>query len=695
MSLQTRLKAIQPILIALVLATFLRAWAVSLLPQDFDEPVYLQVGFDYAGQIREGKFNAVIDYPQVTEHPAFVKLLYAGSVLVLGKADSWTNAFYLSRAVSAVFGVLAVAFVAIAVDPLAGTMLAVHTLAVKYTSQVYLEAVPFAMTIAAVLAFLRIDRSRPGRWLWLSAFVLGMAAASKYSYIPVTVLVLAYLALFEKKLRWYWLAAYAAFAVGTFLVLDVSLWHDPISRLIQSISFHVQYSQGAHVQEAGYPWYQPLIWIFTSAPAGWHPNVFFYFGFDGLIAILAVAGIPREWKNRRWLVVWFVFGLLFLLLWPTKWPQYALILTPALCIMGAETLHRIWNWLREQDTYWDYLRNLLPAPTKWFWWSVSAFVLFIAAIYLSSAIILAVGRIGWSHMTSQNTFLPSNTVNDLLPLNNGQMLIATDRGAAMYSRSQSTDQSGQWILYDHRNSGLPNDQVLALAIDEKGNFWFATAAGVSRTTDFASWTSYSGVDLGLPGDEADALAAASDGRVYAGTLNGAAVWDGTGWTPIPQVRGNAVFALAVSNETVWLGTSRGAGRLDFASGAWTFYPTPNAVKHILVDSSGNVWAATAGNGLAKLVNGSWQYLTSANSGLPLNVVNWVEEVEPGKLWVGTSLSTNVGGEVAVFDGKNWLPFTTENSGASGAEPLVIVRTTENQVWIGTASRGLDIYNLGR
>ena len=69
-------------------------------------------------------------------------------------------------------------------------MLAIHKLAVKYTSQVYLEAVPHAFTIAAVLAFLRVEKGKQNRWLWLSAVALGIAAASKYSYIPVILIVL-------------------------------------------------------------------------------------------------------------------------------------------------------------------------------------------------------------------------------------------------------------------------------------------------------------------------------------------------------------------------------------------------------------------------------------------------------------------------------------------------------------------------
>ena len=695
MNLQSRLKAIQPVIIVLVLAIFLRAWAVALLPEDFDEPTYLQVGFDYAHDIQTGNFNAVIDYPAVIEHPAFVKLLYTGAVLVLGKAATWTNAYYASRAISAFFGVMAVAFIAIILDPLAAGMLAVQTLAVKYTSQIYLEAVPSAMTILAVLAFLRVKKDQANRWLWISAVALGVATASKYAYIPVIVIVLGYLAIFEKKVKWYWLLAYSTVAVGIFLVLDVSLWHDPINRFYQSLFFHIQYSQGAHVQEAAYPWYQPFIWIFTSSPASWHPAVFFYYGFDGIISSLAVLGIRREFRERRWLVVWLVFGVLFLLLWPTKWPQYALTVTPALCIVGAGTLRWAWRWVGEQESYWEYFRNLLPTPGKWLWISLGAFVLFLASIYLSAAIRLAVGRVGWSNLSTHNSFLPGNAVHALLPLDNGQMVIATDKGVAFWTPPQATDQTGQWIIYNHQNSGLANDQVLSAVRDPSGNYWFGTASGVSEYQDTQTWTSFHTAELHLLDEDIISITAGSDGRVFAGSLGGAAMWDGSVWTSLVPVKGETVFALTSDGNSVWIGTADGAGDYEVQTGAWTLYPTAYAVKDILVDSSGTVWAATSGGGLAKLEGDSWTYFTTLNGDLPSNNVNQVAEIKPGTLWIATGLTTDAGGTPVSFDGTHWHGFTTDNSGASGAEPLVIVRSTTDQVWIGTATHGIDIYKLGR
>ncbi len=688
MNLKTRLQLVQPILIVALLTVFLHTWAVSLLPQDFDEPIYLQNGFDYASAFQTGGLDAVIDYAGTNEHPAFVKLLYGGVVALLGKAATWTNAFYTSRAVSAFFGVLAVMFVVIAIDPLAGGMLAVHTLSVKYTSQVYLESVPHAFTIAAVLALLRVNKGKPNRWLWLSALALGIATASKYSYIPVILIVLAYIAILEKKIPVGWLAAYGAVAALAFFALDVHLWRDPLQRLVESVTFHVQYSQGAHVQEVGYPWYQPFIWIFTSPPAGWHPSGFFYFGFDGIFSVLAIFGLRREWKERRWLVVWFAAGIVFLLLWPTKWPQYALTVTPAICIMAAETGRRAWRWLREQNTYWDYLRNFLPAPTKWLWWAIGAFALFVAVIYLSAAVKLAVGRIGWSNTNTGNSPLPSDTIYNLLPLSDGRMLIATDNGAAIWTAPATTDTSPTWTVYRSDNSGLMDDNVQSLAQDADGNLWFGTRTGVSRFGG-STWTSYP-----LTNSPVLSLAAAPDGPVYAGTLSGAAMFDGAGWGPVPALEGRPVFALTFRGDSLWAGTDEGAGRLEVRTGAWTLYRTDASVKRILFDSSGTLWAATSGSGLARWDDSTWQYFTTATSGIPFNTLNWVAETQPGLYWVGTAFPNNAGGLAASFDGEQWHTFETNNSGVSGSEPLVIAYQ-DGLVWVGTRSRGIEMYKIGR
>lgn len=335
--------------IVLLIALCTHALAVLYLPQDFDEPVYVQVAMDYAEALRRGDLNAIIDYPGVREHPAFVKLVYAVVVLVKGEADNYSASLESSRIVSAVFGVAAALLIAL-IDPLAGGLAAAHTLVVKYSSQAYLEAIPLAMSVLSIYAFRKMDRAGSGRWFWLSAAALGIAAASKFTYIPVTGVVLGYLAFFEGGLPLRRMGLYGAVAIAVFFSLNPTFWHEPFRRMAGSLAYHLSYQQGAHVQAVSFPWYQPFVWLFVESPGNWHPSVFFY-DVDQFIAFFAVAGIPREWRERRWLVVWLISGMLFLLVWGTKWPQYVLTVIPAVCLMAAESLRRAWRWFTGLSYY--------------------------------------------------------------------------------------------------------------------------------------------------------------------------------------------------------------------------------------------------------------------------------------------------------------------------------------------------------
>jgi hypothetical protein len=717
------------ILLGIVLvAALLRAWATLRLPLDYDEPVYLQAGRDYAGALRNGDLDGVIDYAEVREHPALAQLLYALPPLVAGQDLPWMVALYTSRLVSAILGVLAVLLLAL-LDPLAGGFLAVHTLTVKYTSQVYLEALPHLASLAAVLALTRCV-GRRDRWFWLSALALGVTAAAKFSYLPV-VLVILYLAIWEKRLRWHDLLLYGAVAVAAFWLLNPTLWHDPFSRLADSLFFHMRYSQGPQVQIAAYPWHRPLYWISRGEASVWHPDVFFYPALDSVIFFLALPGLYWEWRERRWVVVWIVTSLIALLLWPTKWPQYTLVLTPALCLAASSAARQIYRLVREHDLALAWFQALIPRPPRSFWILSGALVLLIAVIYTTATVQLTLGQLAWSHLTTRNSLLPSSTVYDLAPRPemglgsnpetglgtspDGGMVLGTARGVALWTPPETTDLPDRWLLFTTEDSPLPDDSVRTVAIDGAGSFWFGTEAGLARYDGAGDqdqarqggedWQVYRAADLGLLGDQVYAIAVGSDGAVWAGTTAGASVWHGEGWMPYTAATSGLsddwVRALAIEpragGDRVWFGTGGGVSRLDMATGEWTNYGGDLAVgvDALLLDSSGQLWAGTLGRGLGRWDGTDWQFYHTGNSEIPFNTVTTLAEVEPGVLWIGTALPAEVGGTLVEFDGEQWKAYNNRNSGFSGAEPLAIARDVQGRWWIGTRTAGVDIYQAER
>ena len=361
-----------------LLAAGLRLWAVARLPVDFDEPVYTEGGLVYAAALRAGDLRLLQRDP-APEHPGLVKLLYGGVFLLSpspwGEAAAGPLPNPLpggegARALSAAFGVLHVLLLAL-VSPVAGALLAVHSYTVKYTAQVYLEAVPMFMASVCVLASIgarfqvpgaRAERSAlaPGTWprepsswrnplLWsLSAVALGLAAAGKYVYAVAGLAVAAdsvwRLVEARRPRGLLVLLGWGGLALLVFLAANPYLWPDPLGRLFDSLAFHAAYSQGAHVQQSGYPWYQPFVWLVAPLPVGWHPGIIIT-PFDPLTAALGVGGLRPAWRayggRGRVIVLWWAIGLAFTLLWSTKWPQYSLIMTAPMCLCAGEAVKRL------------------------------------------------------------------------------------------------------------------------------------------------------------------------------------------------------------------------------------------------------------------------------------------------------------------------------------------------------------------
>lgn len=352
------------IVAVLVFAWSLRANAVQKLSIDYDEDDYMRAGQEYAHLIRTSDWSGFLETNYRSEHPPLAKIVIGLSFLSMPEeklvADRPTTSEpnkYLprplvkaGRTTNAILGWITVALVAI-VNPLAGLALATHTFTIKYVSQIMLEALPALTSFSMALAYLQFKKNRKIGWLITSAVFLGLTATSKYLYCVIGIAILVdwfmdakerdeVSPFFKQAMMWGVLGLVLFFAANPFL------WADPIQRLRESIFYHAGYSTtAAEVQSANFPFWQPLNWLVFS-PSVWHPEVF-KFSPDFIIAVLAVFGLSRLWKKERLYVLWLGLALLFLLFWPTKWPQYILTLTVPLSLSAAEGLTEIWQILVE------------------------------------------------------------------------------------------------------------------------------------------------------------------------------------------------------------------------------------------------------------------------------------------------------------------------------------------------------------
>ncbi len=372
------------ILLAVGVAFGLRSHAARTLPIDYDEDDYLRSGQEFAQLIRASDWRGFLDTNYRPEHPPLAKIIIGLSILFAPEKplvpDAATTAEpnrYLprdlvrpARTLNTIFGTLTVLLLAL-VNPLAGLFLAFHTFTIKYVSQIMLEAIPALTSLVMVLTYLqrkKTKRSGINGWFVASAVFLGLTAASKYLYcmVAISILVDWYLDAKENtsiKVFLRDIVIWGLLGVLVFFVLDPYLWPDPIDRLRESVFYHAGYASGAaEVERASYPIWQPFYWLFFS-PYWWHEGVF-PFPFDLLITILALAGLKRLWNKERLYVLWLGIAMGFLFIWPTKWPQYIVILTVPLSLAAAEGVAGIWQ---EIVTWWRTPKSMPIYKTQEKW----------------------------------------------------------------------------------------------------------------------------------------------------------------------------------------------------------------------------------------------------------------------------------------------------------------------------------------
>lgn len=357
---------IAAVILVVVLAAWLRVFAAQRLNVDYDEPVYLGDAVAYARDMRLGDLKMLAWSETTYEHPALNKILYGVVLLTQATLDRlpdkdlprlapiasaaagpWNVA---ARYLSVFFGTVAALVLAL-VNPLAGLALAVNTLSVKYTSEVYLEALPLLSSLLCALAYthwfglVRRDaasRQSHAAWLAASAALLGITAASKYVYCVVGLAILIHFgvaalrsALPRRTILL--MLGWAALSVMTFVIFDPYLWPHPLARLQKSVLFHEEFLDSRLVQQYHYPFWQPLRWLSAfSAYYDLGPADAFPVNVDTLLFVAAILGLPRLFRQENFFFYWLAVGLVFLLIWTTKWPQYTLILMAPFSMASAQ-----------------------------------------------------------------------------------------------------------------------------------------------------------------------------------------------------------------------------------------------------------------------------------------------------------------------------------------------------------------------
>ena len=125
-----------------------------------------------------------------------------------------------------------------------------------------------------------------------------------------------------------------------------------------------------------------------------------------------------------------------------------------------------------------------------------------------------------------------------------------------------SSQTPEWMVENTENSGLPYNQVIALAFDSQDNLWIGTNHRGLAKFDGETWAVYNTGNSGLPSDQVTALAFDARGTLWIGTGGGLVRFDGETWMVHDKdnsgLPNNFIWILALDTQgNTWIGTYGG------------------------------------------------------------------------------------------------------------------------------------------
>jgi ligand-binding sensor domain-containing protein len=256
-----------------------------------------------------------------------------------------------------------------------------------------------------------------------------------------------------------------------------------------------------------------------------------------------------------------------------------------------------------------------------------------------------------------------------------------------------------WMKYSS-DDHLISNRINALTFEQSSygpEIWVATDQGVSvlafDVDGVTSATSYSAED-GLMGTKIADVVVDSRSNKFFGSDKGVTFFhDGTMDSITYEDNKTSLIDapvndMAISNDSIYIGYSRGIGRLisevDGVTGAsrWTngygITPLSGNILAVEIDSDGNQWFGTdagAEKHIGLSAKENW-ILYTEDDGLANNMVRVIREGKDGSIWFGTE------GGVSVLKDDMWTSYN-KSDGLAGGIVYDIAFEDDGTVWFAT------------
>jgi ligand-binding sensor domain-containing protein len=298
--------------------------------------------------------------------------------------------------------------------------------------------------------------------------------------------------------------------------------------------------------------------------------------------------------------------------------------------------------------------------------------------------------IDWTTYNTSNSGLSDDYIYDITTDPNGNVWFATDKGATYFNGSH-------WTVYNTTNSGIGNNLVYAISVHPNESVWFGVNDDVSMFNG-SHWTTFTSSD-GLGTGRIRTIELDQSGKVFVGTTRGISVFNGSSWITYDETNSGLAdeyintISFGPSGKT-WVGHYGSGYGVSFFNGTdwkkWIPSIISNDVNGITFDQSQKVWIATA-EGVSVYEGTQWVHYTTENSGLLNNDVLSIATDSFGDVWFGHYCSWPDCG-VSRFNGSDWTNYTFDNVGLYFDRIYSIVPTASSNIWFGTGGSGVYKYD---
>ena len=312
-------------------------------------------------------------------------------------------------------------------------------------------------------------------------------------------------------------------------------------------------------------------------------------------------------------------------------------------------------------------------------------------LLLNSKVVISQTVPVWEIYNMYNSGLPDNTIRCLQLDNNGALWVGTDNGLAKF-------EDNVWEVFNETNSGLADNYVRALAVDEFNNIWIGSTLGGVQMFDGFSWTNYNTATSDIPDNFIRTISIDQLGNKWIGTVEGLSYFNGTNWrtwkmSNSPLLTNNIASIGIGQNNEKYIGTiNGGAVYMDIDTnflGVHTILNSgipDNSQLKVEIDPLGKPWfAGSAGGFFTDQGNQTWMAFNHNNCGLPTNSMTTMELDDQFNFYLGTQQC----GLIVKRVDQTWEYYTEENSPLPENYLISLAKQTiSNDLWIGTFSQGL-------